>query len=60
MGVHPAVAEFLFREQWESAHMAAAEMSSEIAKFGHQPDGLLIRAGDSWHRRFEENHVSEE
>lgn len=60
VGVHPAVADLLFDEQWESAQKAATEASSEIERDGYQPDGLLVRAGESWYRRFTEDHAFEE
>ena len=54
VSIHPAVAEFLFDEQWERAQRAAVEATTEIAKAGYQPDGLLIKAGTSWSEPFTE------
>jgi hypothetical protein len=52
VGAHPAIAGHLLAEQWERAYQAAAEATTEIAQAGYQPDGLLVKAGESWRERF--------
>jgi len=54
VGVHRAIGRHLLAEEWEGAQQAAAEASREIAEDGYQPDGLLVRAGESWHEHFTE------
>ena len=51
--IHRAVKTHLINEDWGKAHDAAVEAKREIAEAGYQPDGLLVKAGESWHRRFE-------
>lgn len=45
VSIHPAVAKFLFRGEWDAAQLAADEASAEIAETRYHPDGLLIKAG---------------
>ena len=53
VSVHPAVAKFLFRGEWDAAQQAAEEAATELADARYHPDGLLIRAGKTWRQRFE-------
>lgn len=52
--LHAAVAQALLRQRWEAARNAALEASEELASAGYQPDGLAVKAGQSWQRKFEE------
>ncbi len=54
VGIHPAVARSVFQQEWASARRAAAEAASEIAQAGYQPDGLAVKAGDTWREGFED------
>lgn len=59
LSIHPMVARFLFRKDWASARRAATEAAVEIAEAGYQPDGLVVRVGETWRERFEKSSVSE-
>lgn len=54
VAVHPVVATHLADEAWGEAQRAAEERREELAAEGYRPDGLMVRAGDSWLRRFDE------
>ncbi len=54
VGVHPAITDFLLNKKWENAQRAVAEAKTEIAEAVYQPDGLMVKAGESWHKRFTE------
>jgi hypothetical protein len=60
LGIHPIVARFLSHEDWVSAQRAAIEAASDIAEAGYQPDGLVVRAGDTWRERFKDLGTREE
>lgn len=60
VGIHPMVARYLFHGEWVSARRAAVEAASEIAEAGYQPDGLAVRAGDTWRERFKDLATREE
>ena len=47
--VHHKIREHLDAEEWEGARKAAVEAEEEINRDGYQPDGLLVRTGESWH-----------
>lgn len=53
VSIYPAVAKFLFEKDWKSARHMAVEAAGEIRETGYQPDGLAVRAGDSWRKPFE-------
>jgi hypothetical protein len=57
---HPVVAKLLFGAEWDAAHRAAVEAAGEIAEAGYQPDGLLVRAGETWYQRFAEEERGQE
>lgn len=59
VSVHPAVAKFLFEKDWKSARHAAVEAAREIKEADYQPDGLAVRAGDSWRKPFRESDTEE-
>jgi hypothetical protein len=59
VSVHPAVAKPLFQKDWESARKMAVEATREIREDGYQPDGLAVKAGDSWHKPFDESGAEE-
>jgi hypothetical protein len=48
IGLHPAIAAFLFEANWQRAREVARELRGEFASSGYQPDGLLVNAGPSW------------
>ncbi len=54
IGVHPIVAKLLFHGKWDLAHKAAIEAASELKEANYKPDGICIKAGDSWHKKFKE------
>lgn len=54
ISIYPAVAEYLFREEWTSAQGVAVEARREIQEAGYEPDGIVVKAGESWYRPFEE------
>ena len=47
--VHHKIWKHLDAEEWEGARKAAVEAEEEINRDGYQPDGLLVRTGESWH-----------
>jgi hypothetical protein len=53
IGLHPAIAAFLFEANWQRAREVAGELRGEFASSGYQPDGLLVNAGPSWLDRLE-------
>jgi hypothetical protein len=59
VGVHPLVAEHLFHDRWDNAHEAALRNAETIVRDGYQRDGLVVKAGDSWRRRYEDIGASE-
>lgn len=54
VGIHPAVAKHLVNGNWESARNAASQALDKIVDGGYQPDGLIVRAGPSWAKSFDE------
>ena len=54
IGVHRAIERHLFDQEWEGARHAASEAVNEIREEGFQADGLRVRAGESWHEKFQE------
>jgi len=53
IGIHPAIASILFAADWQRARAVARERGDEFAGSGFQPDGLRVRAGQSWFERLE-------
>jgi hypothetical protein len=54
VSVHPIVARHLAEGAWGEAQRAAEEQRRFILDDGFQADGLMVKAGDSWSRRFDE------
>lgn len=54
VSVHPTIARVIFQSQWQRAREIASELAQQFLEAGYQPDGLRIRAGDSWKRRFKD------
>jgi hypothetical protein len=52
--MHPSMAELLMESDWQGARRRARELRAEFEKSGYQPDGLLVKAGDSWLSRSSE------
>ncbi|HNY70259.1 MAG TPA: hypothetical protein PKH14_05680 [Syntrophorhabdus sp.] len=59
VSIHPAVEKYLLQREWSSAVKAAFEAKDEMIEAGYQPDGLAVRAGDTWHTRFEESSFNQ-
>ncbi len=59
VSVHPLVAKALFHNQWNEAQEMALRGTETIAQAGYQHDGIAVRAGDSWRRRFEDTNLTE-
>lgn len=59
VSIHPSVARFLLKKNWDAAQSAAVEAASEIAKAGYQLDGLLVKSGPSWLERFDNSSINE-
>ena len=53
IGVHRTIENHLSNQDWEQARNAAIHAADEMEE-GFQADGLRIRAGESWHERFQE------
>jgi hypothetical protein len=60
VGIHPFVAKSLFHGQWDHAREMALRGAQDIVQDGYQRDGLVIKAGDSWRRRFVDTNFTEE
>jgi hypothetical protein len=52
VGIHRLVARLLFHNQWNEARDIALRETHTIVQDGYQKDGLVVKAGDSWRRRF--------
>lgn len=51
--IHPEIRALLQEEKWLLARRHAQELREALASEGYQPDGLRVKVGDSWTRRFE-------
>lgn len=51
IGIHPMIAPSLFASNWERARAIAIEAREEFIPRGFQPDGLMVKAGPTWHER---------
>lgn len=51
--IHPEVLEYLSQEGWLGAKQQAQQIQKKLASEGYRPDGLKVKAGKSWERRFE-------
>ncbi len=54
IGVHRAIESHLFAQEWGQARNAAIHAAVEISEEGFQADGLRVRAGESWHEKYQE------
>ena len=54
IGVHRVIEELLADQEWERARLAASERAEDFRVQGFHPDGVLVRAGDSWNGRNEQ------
>lgn len=59
VSIYPLVAKLLFHNQWNEAHEMALRATETIAQAGYQRDGIAVKAGDSWRRRFEDTNFTE-
>ena len=50
--VHRSIEKHLLDQEWEQARNAAIHAADEMEE-GFQADGLRVRAGESWHERFQ-------
>lgn len=53
IGFHPEIAPALFAFDWRRARLIARERRDEFVSNGFQPDGLLVKAGQSWSERLQ-------
>lgn len=60
VGIHPFVAKSLFHGQWDHAREMALRGTETITQAGYQRDGIAVKAGDSWRRRFVDTNFTEE
>jgi hypothetical protein len=51
--IQPGVRELLQRGLWSEARLFAIERRDALISEGYQPDGIEVRAGESWMRPFE-------
>ena len=54
VSIHPRVGKHLIEQDWNAARRSATEGRKELVEAGYQPDGLMIKAGDSWRKPFQE------
>lgn len=59
VGVHHLVAKHLYENNYDSARRIAFEARNELVESGYQPDGLIVKAGESWLEPFDEYPNSE-
>jgi hypothetical protein len=52
--MHPGIGELLLASEWERARTLAREIYGELERDGYGPDGLLVKAGESWQERSED------
>ena len=50
---HPDIHRLLSDERWTEAYGLARRLREQFEKQGFQPDGLRVKAGDSWQQPFE-------
>jgi hypothetical protein len=60
VGIHPLVARQLFNGQWNEAQGMALRGTETIVQDDYQRDGLVVKAGESWRRRFVHTTFTEE
>jgi hypothetical protein len=53
IGAHPSLVSMLLEGDWSRARQVARELRAELDAAGYQPDGLAVKAGDSWRSHFE-------
>jgi hypothetical protein len=51
--IHPKIIALLRLSDWSGAHRAARDMRETFLAEGYQPDGIRVKAGESWASRFE-------
>jgi hypothetical protein len=56
----PVIGKYLYAEDWNAARSAAIEARKQLDEAGYRPDGLLIKAGESWLKRFVEFGLADE
>lgn len=54
VSIYPSVADLLLEQKWQEAQLHSEKIADDLAQAGYQPDGLQVRAGESWSRRFED------
>ena len=52
--VYPSVLRLLLEKKWADAKAWCETEASTLAKEGYRPDGLLVRAGQSWKHSYQE------
>jgi hypothetical protein len=53
VGIHPKIRQFLQDEQWSQARQVAIEHRLTLISEGYQPDGIKLKAGDSWMKPYQ-------
>jgi hypothetical protein len=57
VGIHAEIAPALFASDWRRARLIARERRDEFVDEGFQPDGLLVKAGQSWSERLQVSEI---
>ncbi|WDI40531.1 hypothetical protein [Bremerella sp. P1] len=52
--IHPIILEALEKENWEVARSLCSEIANELKEGGYNIDGIAVKAGPSWSKRFVE------
>lgn len=53
IGAHPKIFDHLIENRWQEAHDISLEFFREFLKEGYRTDGLKVKSGDSWYKRFD-------
>jgi hypothetical protein len=59
LGIHPALRIALLHHEWGFVQSTAMKASREFSQRGFQPDGIIVKAGDSWRQPFEGTSLNE-
>jgi len=54
VSIYPEIAQLLLKDEWELARKKALESADKIKEAGYQPDGILVKAGETWRQPFQE------
>jgi hypothetical protein len=53
VGAHPDILPSLLHRNWQEAREIAMDRAQALHENGYRPDGLIIKSGESWRKRFE-------